>query len=103
MTGIAAHVSGRESRAAKVSVPVWEIELAYDLLRMDAPHVDLQNLIAFYAEMQGRDGAFLFAADTALGLGAPLLCRFADDQEDLEEFMNRLFTLQGLKLRSVKG
>ena len=102
VSGVAAHVSGRESRAAKMSMPLWEIELTFDLLRMDAPYMDLQSIIAFYDEMQGRDGAFTFSVDTSLGIGASLTCRFEDDQENLEEFMNRLWALQSLKLRTVK-
>ncbi len=101
-TGVAGHVSGRQSRAAKMSAPLWEIELGFDLLRMDAPYADLQSIIAFYGEMQGQNGAFTFPVDTSLGIGASLTCRFLDDQEDLEEFMRRLFALQSLKLQSVK-
>jgi hypothetical protein len=102
-TGVASHVSGRESRFVKMSVPLWEIELTFDLLRMDTPYADLQNIIGFYDEMQGQDGVFTFAPDANLGIGTSLLCRFMDDQEDLEEFMNRLFVLQSLKLRTVKA
>lgn len=101
-SNVAEHVSGRESRAAKMSTPLWEIELTFDLLRMDAPHIDLQNIIAFYDAMQGQEGGFTFLVDGSLGIGASLICRFADDSEDLEEFMARLWTLQSLKLRSVK-
>ncbi len=101
-TGVAEHVSGRESRVAKMSVPLWEIELTFDLLAMDGDTADLQNIIAFYDEMRGQDSTFTFAVDASLGIGTSVTCRFADDQEDLEEFMNRLFALQSLKLRSVK-
>lgn len=101
-SGVAAHVSGRESRAAKMSAPLWEIELSFDLLAMDAPYADLQNIIGFYDEMQGQHGAFTFSIDASLGIGSSLICRFKDDSEDLEEFMNRLWTLRSLKLRSVK-
>ena len=37
------------------------------------------------------------------GLGGALLCRFADDQLDRDEFAQRLFALGGLTLRSVRG
>jgi hypothetical protein len=81
---------------------LWEIELTFDLLRMDRGSSDLQSIIAFYGEMQGQHGAFLFTVDPALDIGASLVCRFEEDQADLEEFASRLWTLQSLKLRSVK-
>jgi hypothetical protein len=102
-TNIASHATGRETRSLKMVLPVWEIELSFDILRMDAPDEDLQNIIAFYDEMQGQDGLFFFPAPRYMNVGFCLPCRFEDDQEDLEEFMNRLFTLQSLKLRSIKG
>ncbi|MGC2140782.1 MAG: glycoside hydrolase TIM-barrel-like domain-containing protein, partial [Methylovirgula sp.] len=100
-TGLASHVSGRESRAAKMSLPLWEIELSFDLLRMDMS-ADLQTLIGFYDTMAGQEGTFTFPIPAELGIGSSLTCRFDDDSEDLEEFMSRLFSLQSLKLRSVK-
>ena len=53
--------------------------------------------------MQGRDNIFTFPAPAELGLGTTLACRFADDSEDLEEFMERLWRVQSLKLRTVKA
>ncbi|MGC2049935.1 MAG: glycoside hydrolase TIM-barrel-like domain-containing protein [Methylovirgula sp.] len=100
-TGLASHVSGRESRAAKMSLPLWEIELSFDLLRMDMS-ADLQTLAGFYDAMAGQEGTFTFPIPAELGIGSSLTCRFDDDSEDLEEFMSRLFSLQSLKLRSVK-
>jgi hypothetical protein len=102
-TGLAEHVSGREIRAAKMSMPVYEIELTFDILRMDSPYTDVQAIIGFFDEMQGQDGIFTFPVPAELGLGSTLTCRFADDDEDLEEFMQQLFMLQSLKLRTVKG
>jgi hypothetical protein len=101
-TGVADHVSGRESRWAKLATPIVEIELTFDLLRMDDPPQDFATLFGFYDMMQGRTGVFTFPIDASLGLVSTLNCRFADDSEDLEEFMTRLWTLQSLKLRSVK-
>jgi len=102
-TAAGGHVSGRESRAAKMILPVWEIELSFDILRMDAPYNDLQEIVSFYDAMQGEGGLFGFPVPAALNAGPFLACRFEDDQEDLEAFMDRLFTLQSVKLRSVKG
>lgn len=79
-----------------------EIELTFDLLRMDVA-ADLQTLAGFYDAMAGQAGVFSFPLPAELGVGSSLTCRFDDDQEDLEEFMNWLFMLQVLKLRSVKG
>jgi len=101
-TAIAGHVSGRESRVSRMAAPLFEIELTYDLLRMDVT-ADLQTLIGFYNEMQGQDSAFTFPVPAPLGQGTTLLCRFAEDSQDLEEFMNRLFLLQSLKLRTVRS
>ncbi len=101
-TGVAQHASGRESRTSKMSVPFVEIELTFDLLSMNDATQDFQTLAGFLAEMQGQAGAFTFPVPEELGLGATLNCRFEDDSEDIEEFMARLWTLQSLKLRTVK-
>jgi hypothetical protein len=101
-TADAEHVSGRESRSSRMSRALWEIEISFDVLLADGLNADLQMLAGFYAQMHGQDLSFTFPIPPELGLGAYLLCRFADDQEDLEEFMKRLFTLRTLKLRTVK-
>ncbi len=85
-----------------MSAPIIEIELTFDVLSMDDPTQDFQTLAGFLAEMQGQTGAFTFPVPEELGLGATLNCRFEDDSEDIEEFMARLWTLQSLKLRTVK-
>ena len=55
----------------------------------------------------GQDEPFTFAAppdiQATLGLGAALTCRFADDQENFEQFMSQLWRMQSLKLQTVKG
>ena len=56
-TGLATHVSGKETRAATRAYPYRDIELTYDLLRADA-HAELQTLAGFYDEIAGADGAF---------------------------------------------
>ncbi|MDF2600275.1 MAG: hypothetical protein K0Q54_3098, partial [Methylobacterium brachiatum] len=43
------------------------------------------------------------AVPDALGTGSSLLCRFADDDLDLEQFMALLFATQSLRLTSVRG
>jgi hypothetical protein len=59
-TGIAAHVSGRESRAPARAFALYEIELNYDVLRADA-NAELQAIAGFYAKIGGRAGAFWIA------------------------------------------
>jgi hypothetical protein len=100
-TGVAEHVSGRGSRFARVSTPIWEIEIVVNLLRMDVVQ-DFQTLAGFYAQMQGRETTFSFPVPAAIAASGTVLARFDDDSEDLEEFMSRLWSLQALKLRTVR-
>ena len=71
-----AHVSGREIRVAKYVVPLWEIELNYDLLRMVSPNTELQEIIGFFEQSQGAEASFYFeppplspVAGQAIGTG----------------------------------
>ena len=95
----AAHVSGREARAARRASVRWEIELAFDLLRMDDS--DLQTLAGVALAARGEAGLVLVPVPAELGQGATLLCRFADDTTDLEAFMDRLWRTRTLTLVSV--
>jgi hypothetical protein len=99
-TTLTEHVSGRSTRSARYSIPSWEIELTFDVLTT-ALLEDLQTICGFFGKTRGEALAFEFDVPSALGLGGPLLCRFTKDQQDLEEFMTGLFTLQSLKLQSV--
>jgi uncharacterized protein (TIGR02217 family) len=74
LTRVQAHVSGRESRAARRLNPLYEIELNFDLLRDDATFAELQMVIAFIAAHAVRAQPFLFTPPDALGQfsGAPL-------------------------------
>ncbi len=106
-TGAAAHVSGREARAARVRAPSWEIELAYDVLAnggfvMGGLAGDFERLAGFYGQVAGRTLPFHVAVPPELGAGSSLLCRFADDL-DLEQFMALLFATQAFRLVSVRG
>ncbi|WOJ88059.1 glycoside hydrolase TIM-barrel-like domain-containing protein [Methylocapsa polymorpha] len=102
-TGSVEHASGRQSRFARMSAPIFQIAIAFDLLRMDEPYTELQALIGFVEGRLGQSSPFTFPAPVELGLGSPFLCRFADDQEDLEQFMTRLWQAQSVTLRTVKG
>ncbi len=98
-TRAAAHVSGREARAARRATVRWEVELSFDVLRMDAG--ELQALAGFALAAGGEANPFLLPVPAELGQGASLLCRFADDTTDLEAFMNRLWRTGTLTLVSV--
>lgn len=56
-------VSGRETRQADWSYPRYTWELAYDFLRSDPTHAELQTLIGFINQMQGGFDSFLYADD----------------------------------------
>ncbi|WP_395664562.1 glycoside hydrolase TIM-barrel-like domain-containing protein [Methylocella sp.] len=100
-TALAEHVSGRASSLARFSAPRLEIELVYDRLAGDGER-GLAALAGFFDAMRARAGVFLFPVPEALGVGSELLCRFADDRLDLEEFMTRLWKAEPLTLVSVK-
>ncbi len=107
-TSAAAHVSGREARAARVRAPSWEIELAYDVLAADGFAMsglagDFERLAGFYGQVAGRALTVPRRRAAELGAGSSLLCRFADDDLDLEGFMALLFATQAFRLVSVRG
>ncbi len=56
-TGVAGHVSGRESRKPFRALAIYDIELTYDLLRADA-NAELQAIAGFYENRRGQGGAF---------------------------------------------
>ena len=62
-SGVAAHVSGREMRCARLASPLWAIELTFDSFDASlAP--DLGRLAGFYESVRGRAKAF-FVSDPA--------------------------------------
>lgn len=52
--------SGRESRVALMSYPLYEMELSYDVLRSTSAYGELQTLLNFYLARQGAFDNFLF-------------------------------------------
>ena len=98
-TGVAAHVSGRETRAGREAVALWEAELTFDVL----PPGDLAALAGFYAARRGDALPFAVPVPPELGLGATLACRFAEDQLDEDAFAAVLAAVSKLTLRGVKG
>lgn len=99
-TLVSEHASGRASRLSRMGAPLWEIEIACDRLGAGA---DFDALLGFYDAARGRGTTFLFEPPAELGLGAELLCRFADDSLDLEEFMTKLWKAEAIVLVSVKS
>ena len=63
-TGTAMHVSGKELRAAKYVVPLWSIELNYDVLRLASPYDELEEIVGFFEECQGEEASFYFEPPT---------------------------------------
>ncbi|WP_049974122.1 DUF2460 domain-containing protein [Azospirillum sp. B4] len=59
-TKIATAVSGRETRMAFWSAPIWEFQLSYDFLRDTVTANELKTLMGFYLQMQGAYGSNLF-------------------------------------------
>jgi uncharacterized protein (TIGR02217 family) len=73
-TRVQAHVSRRDSRAARMSAPLYDIDLSFDLLRGDPASAELQEVIAFIGEHLGQAQPFMFSPPGGLGsfAGAPL-------------------------------
>jgi hypothetical protein len=69
-----AHVSGRETRVASMSGPMFDIGLTFDLLRGDATSQEVQQVIGFIGAHAGQGRPFLFRPpqDLSVFLGAPL-------------------------------
>jgi hypothetical protein len=68
------HVTGRETRAARMAAPLYDIDLSFDLLRSDPAFQELQQMVAFIGANAGRQQPFLFPAPGNVGVfaGAPL-------------------------------
>jgi uncharacterized protein (TIGR02217 family) len=59
-TRIQKTVSGRESRAAFYSLPLWTFKLSYEVLRANTGQ-ELQQLVGFFNARQGSFDTFLYA------------------------------------------
>jgi hypothetical protein len=60
-TDEAQHVSGRSTRRPRYTVPVYDVELTYEVLRGAAVHVELQAIVGFFEEMSGQNTPFWIA------------------------------------------
>ena len=102
-TQVASHVSGRETRAPTRAGALYDIELTFEALRADAAHAEFQTIAGFYAAVGGADGFFWFTPPNADALlDAPLLCRFAEDVADFENFTALLWSWGMVRLQSVR-
>ena len=102
-TGVAGHVSGRESRAPSRAAPIWDFELNYELLRADPAFAELQTIESFYLGAGGARALFWFTPpNPPAALAAPVLCRFAEDVADLENFMPLLWRWGQVKLQTAR-
>lgn len=75
-TRIQSAVSGRETRAAFMAYPLWDVSLAYEFLRATAAAPELDTLAGFFLQMRGSWDNFLVAVpndnavtDMAFGTG----------------------------------
>ena len=59
-TGVARHVSGRESRTPARGLAIYDVELTFELLRADASD-ELQAIAGFFEQIAGSAGAFWIA------------------------------------------
>ncbi len=101
------HVSGREARSARTSAALLEIEITYDVLRNPSAGAgspgELEALVGFFAAQRGAGTPFTLSVPAALGLGASIVGRFADDRLELEEFMARLWRGEPVKIEQLRG
>lgn len=58
-TKIQSSVSGRETRAAFMAYPLWDITLAYEFLRSNVAYRELDTLAGFFLQMRGALDSFL--------------------------------------------
>jgi hypothetical protein len=98
----AQHVSGRESRAVRTSSGLLEIEITFDVMRMDNP-AEIELLAGFYADRAGAHEPFTYFLPTALALGTSITARFIDDHLGVEEFALRLWRGESVKIAQTRG
>ena len=101
VTQLATHVSGKESRAGRVSAARWTIALTFDVLS-DAQRRDIETLAGFYGSLEGGTLPFVIDVPAELGVGGMMTCRFAEDQIDLDEFVATVVALRSLTLLSIE-
>ncbi len=58
-TKIQSAISGRETRAAFMSYPLWDITFSYEFLRNNATYQELDTLVGFFLQVKGSWDDFL--------------------------------------------
>jgi len=100
-TLVTRHVTGRELCFARMAARRLEIELTFDVLQMDV-RPEYQGLVGFFGRVKGASGPFVFLLPVELGFGLVVNCRFADDWLEVEEFEERLWRGESVKIMEVK-
>jgi hypothetical protein len=96
------HASGRESRAARNSTGILDIEFSYRGLRKKYP-AELARLAGFFSARRGVNGLFLIRVPKELGFGSIIVARFVDDIVEFEQFMTWLWNGNQIKIEQVRG
>lgn len=75
-TGVRESANGRLIRASWMSSPIWEFSIRHNVLRDTAALPEVQSILAFFNNRQGRYGFFFYldpddytATDQAIGTG----------------------------------
>lgn len=63
-TKVQASVGGKETRARFFSAPLWRWQLSYEVLRQASAFQELQTLVGFFNQRQGRFDSFLYSDPT---------------------------------------
>ena len=58
-TKIQSAISGRETRAAFMSYPLWDITFSYSVLRSSAAYLELDQVMGFFLQVKGSFDSFL--------------------------------------------
>ena len=58
-TTIQSAISGRETRAAFMSYPLWDITFSYSVLRSSAAYLELDQVMGFFLQVKGSFDSFL--------------------------------------------
>ena len=60
-TKVQGAVSGRETRAAFMQYPLWDVTVGYEFLRSSAAFVELDTIVGFFGARKGSWDSFLIA------------------------------------------
>lgn len=63
-TKVQSSVGGKEVRARFFAAPIWRWQLSYEVLRQASAFQELQTLVGFFNQRQGRFDSFLYSDPT---------------------------------------